>query len=320
MTQKFLIPRSVREAFPPADDFALRLDAWVMRGVWGMLRLMGPERASRVASAVMRRIGPRHSKALKVRRNLRVAFPECSPEQIDQLTRDIFGNLGSLLAEYAHYDLICREVEQRVDFVVEGKVRAIEARDQPAIFVTGHFGAWDLSLLTALHFGLELTVIYNPDSNPHLDRLMRAHRAALPCRMIERDQSLRSLMRELSAGHSIGLPVDNRFDGGEMIPFFGEPCETNTIPARLALRFGCELVPVRVERLPGARFRTTIFEPVRPSDPEAPPRDQAIQMTRALSERFEDWIRQDPGQWACTHRRWPKAVERRSELPAAAGA
>ena len=74
------------------------------------------------------------------------------------------------------------------------------------------------------------------------------------------------LMGELSHGATIGLGSDVRLDAGEMIPFFGHDMPTNTVPARLALRFDCELVPARAERLPGGRYRITLYPPVRPDD------------------------------------------------------
>ena len=88
---------------------------------------------------------------------------------------------------------------------------------------------------------------------------------------------------------------------------------TNTVPARLALRFDCELVPTRAERLPGGRFRITLYPPVRPDDPNASAAAQARDMTTKLNALFEDWIRATPGEWLCLARRWPKDVERAAE-------
>ena len=65
-------------------------------------------------------------------------------------------------------------------------------------------------------------------------------------------------MGELSHGRTIGLGSDVRLDSGEMIPMFGHDMPTNTVPARLALRFECEFVPARAERLPGGRYRITL--------------------------------------------------------------
>ena len=78
----------------------------------------------------------------------------------------------------------------------------------------------------------------------------------------------------------------------------------------------CPMVPVHVERLPGARFRVVFDEPIAlsPEDPEAP-----ADATRLFLRSLERWIGAQPGQWLCTKRRWPKpsyAVANALESPA----
>jgi KDO2-lipid IV(A) lauroyltransferase len=117
---------------------------------------------------------------------------------------------------------------------------------------------------------------------------------------------MRALLRELKAGRSIGMIMDQRVDSGEPIPFFGIAKYTTLVPARLALKHGFDLVPVRTERLDGARFRVTFYEPLRPDDPDADELEQARQVTAKINRAFEDWIRERPEDWWCSKRRWPK--------------
>ncbi len=85
---------------------------------------------------------------------------------------------------------------------------------------------------------------------------------------------------------------------------------TNTVPARLALKQDCELVPVRVERLGGARYRVTMGAPVRPRDATVPQAAQALDMSAQLNGLFEEWIRETPGEWMCLARRFPKELDK----------
>jgi KDO2-lipid IV(A) lauroyltransferase len=149
-------------------------------------------------------------------------------------------------------------------------------------------------------------VVYSPDSNPYLARMIERRREALGCSFVSREGGTRALLRALGAGTSVGLVVDTRIDEGEPLPFFGREASTTTVPARLGLRAGAEIVPVRVERLGGARFRVTLDAPLRPDDPTADPREQARSVTRQLNAHFERWIRERPEQWECLKRRWPK--------------
>jgi KDO2-lipid IV(A) lauroyltransferase len=74
--------------------------------------------------------------------------------------------------------------------------------------------------------------------------------------------------------------------------------------AVLALRCDCDVLPARVERLDGARFRLTVFPPLpvtRSGDFHA---DAAALMTR-VNATLEEWIRARPEQWLWVRRRWP---------------
>jgi Kdo2-lipid IVA lauroyltransferase/acyltransferase len=74
--------------------------------------------------------------------------------------------------------------------------------------------------------------------------------------------------------------------------------------AVLALRFDCDVLSLRVERLDGARFRVTVFPPLplpRSGDRHA---DAAALMAR-VNATLEAWIRDRPEQWLWVHRRWP---------------
>src|SRR5262249_38456470 len=173
-----------------------------------------------------------------------------------------------------------------------------------------HVGPWTLTGFAAAHFGFPVTIVYATESNPYIDDVMLRLRSALPARWLARENSLRELMHELANGATVGLGSDVRIDAGELIPFFGHAMASNTVPARLALRFDCELIPIRAQRLAGGRYRISLGAPVRPNDPAASMATQAADMTAQLNAQFEQWIRETPGEWMCLARRWPKDVER----------
>jgi KDO2-lipid IV(A) lauroyltransferase len=86
---------------------------------------------------------------------------------------------------------------------------------------------------------------------------------------------------------------------------------TTLVPARLALKFGCPLVPVRVERIRPAHLRVTLHDPVPPDDAVAPDL-RAWRMMARINALFESWIVARPGQWQCFQNRWPKATRQQA--------
>ena len=171
-------------------------------------------------------------------------------------------------------------------------------------------GNWELTGAAASLQGIPMTAIYAPSQNPFIDRMLRRRREALGCRLVSLDEGARPLMRELAEGRSVGLVVDTRDDDGVPVPFFGLDKLTTLAPARLALRFGCDLIPARIERLAPARFRLTVHEPIRPDPALASDKEQAIQMMSEVNRLFEQWIRERPEQWLCIKRTWPKTLGR----------
>jgi KDO2-lipid IV(A) lauroyltransferase len=283
------------------------LEAWLVGLLGTISRLLAPDTASRLAARLARRIGPRMDKTRIIRRNLKVAFPEKSPEQIDGLVEGIWGTLGAIVAEYPHLPKICgTQADQRLEIVMQDKFPVFELSGKPAVFVTAHLGNWEIGAGTIAHLGVPLTVVYTALQNPHMDRLLRNAREALGYRMVERASAARELVRRLKAGTSVGLIVDQRVDSGEPVPFFGADMLTSVTPAQLALRFDCDLIPVQVQRLDGTRFRVTFHSPVRADDTTLETPAQIMQMTRKINALFESWIRERPQEWMCTKRRWSK--------------
>ena len=275
--------------------------------VFWMLRLLRPASAAAFGAWLLRRVGPRHGKSKHLRRNFSIAFPDLDSNGVELLVREAWSNFGACLTEYAHLDHIAHGRRGAgVEYVVAPGIRALEARDQPAIFVTAHYGNWELAALAIAHQRIPVTAVYSPLQNPGLDQRLARYREVLGCHLVPRADSMRPLLTELKAGRSIGLLVDQKVENGDPLPFFGRDKMTTLIPARLALRHGLELVPIRIQRLAGSTFRATICEPITVEPESGGEVETARQMMIRVNQMFERWIHEDPGQWFCGNRRWPK--------------
>jgi Kdo2-lipid IVA lauroyltransferase/acyltransferase len=302
-----------------------RLEAGLLEAFWQVCARLEPHAASAFGQRLLKRIGPRLGKTAPMQRNLRLAFPNLSEAERADLLRAVWGNTGAVLAEYPHFEAICHDhFERHFEFVENWNLDEYRAGNRHGVFVSAHVGNWEFCAAAAGRQGIPITVIYAPSRNPYIERLLRRRREALGCRLVSLDEGARPLLGELGEGRSVGLVVDTRDDDGVPIPFFGHDKLTTLAPARLALRFGCELIPVRIERLGPARFRLTVHEPVRPDPALASDKDRATQMMGEVNRIFEQWIRERPEQWLCIKRAWPKTLEppagRGQAAQAAAGA
>jgi KDO2-lipid IV(A) lauroyltransferase len=172
------------------------------------------------------------------------------------------------------------------------------------IVFSGHIANWEIGMLAGVQHGISVAQIYRALDNPLMDRIIGRFRGDsvefIPKGAIAARRAIAALRR----GTHLGLLADQKMNDGIPVPFFGRPAMTAPALAVLALRFDCDVLPLRVERLDGARFRVTVFPPLplpRSGEPHA---DAAALMAR-VNAILEAWIRDRPEQWLWLHQRWP---------------
>ncbi len=283
-----------------------RLEAGLLRLLWWLLAPLSPPRASALGRRAFTWLGPHSAKHRHVLANLAMVCPEADRSRLQTLARGVWGNIGSVVAEFPHLPRIIAELE----VVCEHPDPAFRSARRPCIFVAAHLGNLYMSAAAIRRLGYEVDLVYSPLANPHLDRLVQDRLQVLDCGFITKQEALRAMRRSLKQGRSVGLHVDVRVDGGETFPLLGAPATTTTAPAWLSVTTGAPIVPVRTLRLGDARFRTTLYPPL-PRPPAQAGREEAIAfLTRRMNAVIGGFIREHPEQWMCTKRRWPKPLMR----------
>jgi KDO2-lipid IV(A) lauroyltransferase len=261
------------------------------------------------SARVARRLGPfsgRHRIALD---NLRNAYPELDENRRREIALDMWENMARLGAEYIF-------LEQLFDFdpnsakpsrvEVIGAERFLRIRDEkkPHILFTGHLGNFELLPVAAASFDLDLAVMFRPPNNPYIaDYIFSTRRSAMGKMLASAPGVAFALSRVLEAGGNIGVLVDQKFNGGVPTTFFGRPCETSPLVARLARHFDCDVYPAHCIRLPGNRFRLELHEKL--DLPRSKSGSVDVQATsQLLNDVVEGWVRETPGQWMWFHKRW----------------
>lgn len=306
MAKYYILPNTLIERVPWLETPVWAFEAAVFYLWLGVMRLLPFPVARSLFARLMGFAGYLNRKKRRVvLRNVQVILPETTETERADVARDIFRATGQAAVELFLLRRIWKRRARYLDFDLHPEAQAAIDRKEPIVFATAHAGAWQLTPLLGLEYGISISVLYAPDRNPWLDRFFLGRRRAFGGPLVPTLGGGRELIRELAAGRSVGAAFDTRIDQGEMVPFFGIPTPTNTLPGMLALR-GYKVVPTRALRLPGCRYRIEVMAPLVPTDPEAPRQAQVFDLTRQLNELFERWIREDPGQWICMKRRWPK--------------
>ncbi len=277
---------------------------WLAMALFGALAI---DRASALGGWIGRALGPRLGRSRIAERNLRRAFPERAPAEVAAIVRAMWDNLGRVVAEFPHLGEIDVYADGgRVETVGAEHLDSLRAAGTPAIFFSAHLANWEIASLCTSQKGMALTFIYRVANNPFIERILRRMRTPIAGDHFPKGpQGAARLVAALRRGESLGMLVDQKLSRGIAAPFFGRDAMTAPTPALLALKFRCPLVPARVERLEGARFRVTIYPPMDVPDTGDREADVAA-ATRRINAVIEDWIRARPEQWLWIHRRWPE--------------
>jgi KDO2-lipid IV(A) lauroyltransferase len=280
-----------------------RLEAILARAVFFLFGLLPVDAASAAGGAIGRWVGPHLKVSHVARRNLARAFPAMDGATIEAAVRRVWDNLGRVAAEFPHLDTL---VAHRVELVGAENIHALRDDGKPGLFFSAHYGNWELGIATAGQEGLPLTLVYRAANNPWVEDIYRKGRTVLTqAGQIQKgSEGAREIMAVLKEGGHVGMLVDQKMNDGIAVPFFGREAMTAPAVARFALKFGCPVVPAKVERLGGAHFRITVLPPMDiPASGDA--HADTLELMTRINGVIEDWIRQDPGQWLWLHKRWP---------------
>ena len=275
---------------------------WAAIAAFGWLSI---DAASRFGGFVGRSLGPRLPVSRRARDNLRRAFPDMKEAEIERIVRGMWDNLGRVAAEYPHLGKIdCFAGDGRVEVVGAETLDRLRDGGTGCIFFGGHLANWEIGPLGAAQRGLVLNYIYRRANNRAVERIVRAARApGGGAHAAKGRRGARQITAALREGGHLGILVDQKFNEGIAVPFFGRDAMTAPALATLSRLYGCRVVPIRVERLGGARFRLTIYPPL-----EMPARgadsDDAYAIMCRVNAVIEGWIRERPEQWLWLHRRW----------------
>ena len=299
----------LRDAAKPIGDAAVGgLTIAMLRTA----RAFDPDKTAKFFGRASRFIGRRLREDRIGRENLKAAFPEKSPEEIERILDGVWDNLGRIGAEFAHLDHIWDydpdhpDKDSRVEFTPRTKQLFDQIRDdgKPALIFACHLGNWELPALAAVAHGLDAAILFRRPNSEAADRAIERTRAINMGTLIPagRDAPLR-LAQALQDGKHVAMLVDQYLTNGVEVTFFGRKTTANPMLARLRRQVDCPIHGTRIVRLPNNRFRAELSEEVKPVLDASGQIDVQGTM-QAVTNVVEGWVREYPEQWLWLHRRW----------------
>ncbi|NLF73131.1 MAG: lysophospholipid acyltransferase family protein [Candidatus Anammoximicrobium sp.] len=256
-----------------------------------------------------------------VEENLRQVFPELSDGDRRVLARRMWEHLLLMGCEIAHAPRKIHETNWRRYFRFNGKREMVAylLDPRPTVFVSGHFGNFELSSYMMGLFGFPTYAIARPLDNPYLDRYVNQFRSTHGQFILPKDGSAAQVDAVLRSGGVIALLADQHAGRkGCWIDFFGRPASCHKAVALFTLVSGAPLVVAYGRRVGGPLQFELGTGGVADPRSHSPDLAGVKPLTQWYNRVLEEIILTAPEQYWWVHRRWkdPAAKKEKPQEPA----
>ena len=272
-----------------------------------IFKILGLRNASNLGSILGRFFGPFFRSKHITKQNIKTGLGNMDEKKEAEIIDSMWSNIGRTFAEYVFLKDFKFNKTSFDHIKISGTsyLDEIKKNNEPTIFYSGHFANFELMAMELDKFGIKCAAIYRPLNNFLLNPLMEYLRMKYICpnQIPKGRMGMRELIGKVKDGYSIALMVDQRVSEGPRTLFFNKPAHTTTIPAQLALKYNCKLVPISLERKEGPNFEMTIHEPYKIKK-TGNDEDDIKDITIKINQTLEKMIIKNPSQWIWSHNRW----------------
>ena len=267
-----------------------------------IFRILGYKLSSNLGAFIGSLCGPLFRSKKKILTNIKKALPKVDEKNIELIVKKMWKNYGRILSEYVFIKNFRNPIYNKF-LTVEGQeiLNQLKQSRESVVFISGHFNNFELMAMQIEKSGINLAAIYRPLNNIFLNKIMERIRKKYICKkQIKKGLSgTRELLRLFKENYSVALMIDQRVSEGIKVNFYGQKASTTTIPAQLAKKYGCKIVPIYIERINSIHFKMTINKPIHYN------KESTIEeITQNLNKWLERMILVNPSQWIWSHDRW----------------
>ncbi len=253
-------------------------------------------------------------------RNLAIAFGDrYTAAERDQIVREVYRHFCMMLMEIMHTPRSLHLTNWREKVVLVGHRPIMDhlmTADRPLIFLSGHYGNWELAGYLFGLFGFPTVSVARTLDNPYLERFLRRFRERTGQMMVAKSGGYDQMLGVLGNRGSLSFLADQ--DAGErglFVDFFGRPSSTHKAIALLAIEHHARVVVGVARRIgPGFRYEIRCEDIVDPLELAGEP-DIVHALTQRYTSALERLITQDPTQYLWLHRRWKHQPRARTRRP-----
>lgn len=242
-----------------------------------------------------------------VEQNVKFVYGEdVSPEFIDNIKRKSFKQmmLNFMHTMESRY-YTPEEIMQKVKFENLEVVQKAQKENRPIIFVTGHYGSWELAG-RSISFGVEpILIVYKKMKNPYFENYLLSSRQKWKMSYAERHGAMKAMLKTLRSGGAMAILIDTNVNKKEAIEveFLGHQIGQIQTTAYFARKFNAALIPGLIHTEDDENFTIKLYDEIIP-----PKTDDEKEDLRISTQMQTDWLSKEilksPEPWFWLHRRF----------------
>ena len=272
-----------------------------------IIKIFGLDLSRKVVSNFFLKVGFLFKSRRIVEKNISLALGNLPTSESKKIISSMWKNYAYIFVEYLFLKKFRLNKFSKPHIELSGKAildNLINSK-KPAVFISGHFGNFELMAMELEKNKVNLGAIYRPLNNFFLNPFMVFLRKKYICKnqIKKGKKGTREVIDLMKKNYSIALMVDQRLGESDRFPFFKKPAHTTTLPAQLALKFDCEIIPIYLERNKDNTFNMEILNPIKINKTNNDEKDKK-EITLKINEVIEKMILRNPHQWIWTHNRW----------------
>jgi len=258
-----------------------------------------------------------------VRENLRLAFPEMTPENHRDMAQGMWEHLLLMVVEIAHANRVIHKTTWRKHLRIHGMEEIVRTLwlDRPKVILSGHYGNFELAAYLFGLFGLRIFSVARELDNPLLDRFVTKFRESRGQKILPKKGSAPDVAQVLDENGAIGLLGDQAAGPrGCWVEFFGQPASVHKAIGVFSLSASAPVMVCSATRRHGLFDYDLRVEGI--ADPAAggPETSDLKSLSQWYTSLLEVAVRREPAQYWWVHRRWrgkPGKAKKAKPRPAA---
>ncbi len=252
----------------------------------------------RIASKLGKKIGKFVGKKIKKRtnlalKNLKYTLPNESKNH-KKITEKMWGNFGRTAGELPHLKELIKHTKYENISVLK------KLKGKPYLIAVFHLNSLGLISHSFKKADQEACLIIRQANNPlteiFLQKAFGSDLSNLNFLPKGRDGIIKAV-KMLKKNIPVAIATDLHFKDGEDLLFLEKSAKTSNVIVKLAEKFNCPIVAIKVARENELNHKVVIDDPIYPEG-------NTNKIMQKINDTLGDWIKKYPSQWFWINNRW----------------